>query len=492
MKKCVLLLALVTSQTLAAQNIGLGTSTPQAKLHIFSPVNELLRLDGAFPVITFYSDNTYSGYLGMRSYGVEIGSVAGTFLPIVFAPDGIPRMYIRHNGLVGIGTDLPEASLDVARGIAGSVTANFRGTSHISHFNFGTDEHTYIRAGKDNGNLILNDIIGGKVGIGLNVPSAKLSISSDGTELAGTAASNTLRTNAGTLGNSPGDELSLANFGFLSGNNSSFGIKASRNTAGSDWTSTSLLLGYDVDNINRAGGGYITLSATGNIGIGVANPGYPLDLNNRMRIRSGGNNNVSAGLWLNNNANTEAAFIGMEDDTHVGLFGNNGAGWRFSMNTQTGALKINGTEGIPGQVLKSNAAGASASWDFPVKTYQWILPNYDITTTETSAFSQNLVATTNCTYIISIQMTLIGGPNGGGEANLSINGIKSTSIQIKIDGNYATTSIISLPNFIFNAVPGTHTLDLRMFKYSLSGNMSLWNATGSSVRSYISVVQVAR
>ena len=44
------------------------------------------------------------------------------------------------------------------------------------------------------------------------------------------------------------------------------------------------------------------------------------------RIRSGGDNNTSAGLYLNNNANNLAAFIGMEDDTHVGFYGT-GTGW---------------------------------------------------------------------------------------------------------------------------------------------------------------------
>ena len=105
----------------------------------------------------------------------------------------------------------------------------------------------------------------------------------------------------------------------------------------------------------------MVIANNGNVGIGNNNPAYQLDLTNRMRIRSGGNNNVTAGLWLNNNANSEAAFIGMEDDTHVGFFGI-GAGWKFAMNTQTGALKINGSEGTAGQVLQSNGNGSSAAW----------------------------------------------------------------------------------------------------------------------------------
>jgi hypothetical protein len=114
-----------------------------------------------------------------------------------------------------------------------------------------------------------------------------------------------------------------------------------------------------------AGWGFVYDAINSRVGIGNNNPAYQLDISGRMRIMSGGNNSASAGLWLNNNANTEAAFIGMEDDTHVGLFGNNGAGWKLSMNTQTGALKINGTEGAAGQILTSGGAGTSASWADP-------------------------------------------------------------------------------------------------------------------------------
>lgn len=108
-----------------------------------------------------------------------------------------------------------------------------------------------------------------------------------------------------------------------------------------------------------AGWGLTYDAINSRVGIGNANPGYQLDVANRMRIRSGGNNS-SAGLWLNNNANDLAAFIGMEDDTHVGLYGT-GTGWKFGMNTQTGALKINGSEGQAGQALASNGSN-SAYW----------------------------------------------------------------------------------------------------------------------------------
>jgi Chaperone of endosialidase/Head domain of trimeric autotransporter adhesin len=82
---------------------------------------------------------------------------------------------VLRNGNTGFGFTSPLATLEVARGAGSYGTAAFHGTTHISHFNFGTDEDTYIRAGKDNRNVIINDIPGGKVGIGMTNPNSPLS-----------------------------------------------------------------------------------------------------------------------------------------------------------------------------------------------------------------------------------------------------------------------------------------------------------------------------
>jgi hypothetical protein len=108
-------------------------------------------------------------------------------------------------------------------------------------------------------------------------------------------------------------------------------------------------------------GRVILQDSGGKVGIGVMTPDYLLDVGQRMRLRSGGDNFSSAGIYFNNNANSEAAFFGMEDDTHIGFFGNGGAFWNFTMNTTTGALKVGGNEGQAGQVITSNGA-AAAQW----------------------------------------------------------------------------------------------------------------------------------
>lgn len=103
------------------------------------------------------------------------------------------------------------------------------------------------------------------------------------------------------------------------------------------------------------------ISANGNIGIGNSDPGFLFDVNNRMRIRSGGNLANSAGVWLNRSDNSAVqSFIGNETDNTVGFYGT-GSGWSFTMNTNTGKVKIADGTQANGRVLSCDASGV-ASW----------------------------------------------------------------------------------------------------------------------------------
>lgn len=103
------------------------------------------------------------------------------------------------------------------------------------------------------------------------------------------------------------------------------------------------------------------ITGAGNVGIGSIVPGYRLDVNDRMRIRSVDATTNSAGIWLNASTNTERAFVGMENDNSVGLFGNNGAGWAFVMNTQIGKIRYQDGTQANGRILSCDANG-TASW----------------------------------------------------------------------------------------------------------------------------------
>jgi hypothetical protein len=81
------------------------------------------------------------------------------------------------------------------------------------------------------------------------------------------------------------------------------------------------------------------LYVAGNVGIGTASPGYLLDVNGRIRLRSVDASNT-AGLWLNNVTNTAlTGFIGVINNSRMGFYGAV-SGWSLVMNTDNGNVGI--------------------------------------------------------------------------------------------------------------------------------------------------------
>jgi hypothetical protein len=83
----------------------------------------------------------------------------------------------------------------------------------------------------------------------------------------------------------------------------------------------------------------LTINASGFVGIGTTSPGFPLDVNGRIRLRGVDASNT-AGLWLNDIANTNVTgFIGVAQDKRIGFYGAV-SGWSLIMNTDNGNVGI--------------------------------------------------------------------------------------------------------------------------------------------------------
>ncbi|MCU0334486.1 MAG: hypothetical protein MUF62_05465 [Chitinophagaceae bacterium] len=108
-------------------------------------------------------------------------------------------------------------------------------------------------------------------------------------------------------------------------------------------------------------GSVLLLSATAtaqNVGIGNTNPAFLLDVSGRMRIRSGASADSSAGIWLGGiQSSGEEAFLGVAKNQLVGFFGNYGAGWSFTYNTQTGTVGI-GTDAATASLSLAQDGGS--------------------------------------------------------------------------------------------------------------------------------------
>lgn len=298
----VLIIVGTFSYSLLAQNVGIGTTNPLEQLHVMgtgvfenpgaSTGEVRMWGPGGHPGITMYS-NDPSNYRADIQRGVN-GLYFRVHADTPYPPSS---MMINNSGFVGIGTITPNVPLYVQ----GSATFNDPGTStgivsigspggspgvsmrsndpdlfraDIQRVTNGLEFRVHDNTTYPPSRLTIRN--NGLVGIGTGSPAALLSIA-DGTQLGGTAASTTFRTNSGTLSTTWLEETALASFGIKSGgNNVSLGIRALRSTTTNNWHGTALGIGFDVDNTKRAGGGiWIT---EGKVGINTLNMPGPYSL----------------------------------------------------------------------------------------------------------------------------------------------------------------------------------------------------------------------
>jgi hypothetical protein len=100
-----------------------------------------------------------------------------------------------------------------------------------------------------------------------------------------------------------------------------------------------------------AGGTARLWSGTDVLSSSVTGEGGGLDVSRRMRVRQGGD--LSAGIWFRQTEpQQDSAFVGMVDNTHVGLWGNTGAGWGVTMDTGSGEVQIHGDLHVSGSIFK--------------------------------------------------------------------------------------------------------------------------------------------
>lgn len=137
----------------SAGNVGVNTTAPEGRLHIVHASQDAN--GNALVLGPTTQSNLRLGYHQSYSWVQSHGS-----RPLALNPLG---------SRVGVGVSSPEGTLDVARGDGSGGTLQIRGTQRISHFNFSSDEHTYLRGGKRASNVYLNDT-GGNVAIGSTDP----------------------------------------------------------------------------------------------------------------------------------------------------------------------------------------------------------------------------------------------------------------------------------------------------------------------------------
>jgi|GEM_PF-6574275 len=133
MKTSIVICFLMLSGLCFGQNIGVGTTSPAAPLHLRSTTAvEMLRIEGQNPYISFFDGSTYSGYLWYNTNRMELGTPLGSGQPVVIAPSATASTYFTGAGNVGIGTSTPSDKLHVAGNVNISGTLKFDGNAGTS------------------------------------------------------------------------------------------------------------------------------------------------------------------------------------------------------------------------------------------------------------------------------------------------------------------------------------------------------------------------
>jgi hypothetical protein len=175
-------------------NVGIGTTTPGSKLHVYGATGQILRIEssaadgGGFGWIGFYDAAGRKAYVGSggndNNFYLNIDGSGGSFY---FNAGAATRQVIAANGNVGIGTTAPTAKLQIEAG--GNNLALSRSGFAVQQLGVGTvsginglhltdvtNSKTIISIAENApaGSLAL--IASGNVGINTTSPATKLNV----------------------------------------------------------------------------------------------------------------------------------------------------------------------------------------------------------------------------------------------------------------------------------------------------------------------------
>ena len=311
MNRLLLILLAGTCYTGNAQNVGIGTNVPAARLDVKTTSNYVGQFNGAAPMyMSIFEGDVYRGYWGSYSGAaedVDFGTGSGnTTGKLHLTIQSNPRVTIGANGNVGIGTTDPQHKLHINGGdlfvqsSSGLIRLGYQGANEWQMATTGAGADLRWYTTPDGGTTITprhyfsqngNMGVGGFSGPG--VPLGRLDVIGAGT---------TSSTNTFLLRNSLGDTLMRMRDDGRMGlgyNGSTYGRTLNMGGTGINFytanevafggaifpTDTSLVI-WSNSNSNN----YLVLQPSwGNTGVGTYTPNAKLHLNGAMLV---GNNSA--------------------------------------------------------------------------------------------------------------------------------------------------------------------------------------------------------
>lgn len=290
MKKFFILFSIIfcVHDFIAAQNVGIGIPVPIEKLQV----------DGNIKIGNspwFSSTNSRFLKFGDADY-ITIGEEEADDKLTIRAKE----LFIR-----------PSASYL-------SVPISIQGSTNYSHFYFGINEDTYIRGGKNNANVIINDISDGKVGIGMSNPARAMleqngAVGATSAIFGGDGTGISLQKNWPAIGfNSYLDGAGHKSI------NAGYGAQLGLNQTNGSLYLVSFPLNASANQLFSGFTQRFYISQLGRIGIGTDNP--ISDITIIQREITDLNEDADVGLTFDGNINNGAGAINDKWNIHMGRY----------------------------------------------------------------------------------------------------------------------------------------------------------------------------
>ncbi|MBL0134762.1 MAG: hypothetical protein IPP79_12585 [Chitinophagaceae bacterium] len=245
---------------------------------------------------------------------------------------------------------------------------------------------------------------------------------------------------------------------------------------------------------NPGGGNILTITGDGLTGLGTSNPGGKLDVNStsnapQLQLFQGSTGDYSRIRMKNGNTTTNnryydiATYISAtgpaDDRMNFFVYGGNGDVLGLGGN---GAYYVNGSAGLPGQVLKSSGPGGPATWVDPIQTVHSTVASLSFAANEaandkpfTSGGTVTITCNQNTNLSVSAHMTgynfmsgcpIIGTCTTTASVKIYVDGVEKQisnwGVSYYVDGNWDHFTSMDLGNAICSVGPGTHTIELRV------------------------------
>jgi hypothetical protein len=307
-------------------NVGIGTTSPSAKLHINTGATEGAVFAKYETTGNGYGGIEFRGTRGSGSNGSTVGQIQSYWQNsarggIIFNDGGDISILPTRN--VGIGTASPGYKLHVSGTSQFEAEMRWSLGTTVSHAGYSTNKDWYIRSGETAGKVILQDI-GGNVGIGTNSPGYKLDVNGTVNTGALTATTGTFSGNVGIGTASPITKFEVSDLSVFNvdvsdatcvkvGNRYSSADQLSLIGAGdiaicSDWNDNDTGKNIDFRTNTDTNGGTLLMRIQddGNVGIGTDSPQEKLHLvgddANPLFLKMVGNTSKRAGIILSEDA----------------------------------------------------------------------------------------------------------------------------------------------------------------------------------------------